>query len=302
MAENTFLTYPPIASILSQTRTWFANEWPNICSSNLTLPSPFASGTLDPLLSEGTSTVGNCRISCGTARIIQLSGLSGVTISNATVRALFKTCDRQWLVIVSMALDVPALSAEVTYYGMSQSSVSQGVAQPLTVTGAAGNLVLEIPTDGTNFFFEDVNVLMNMAIFFGDLTLPDLQVNSYVNSALDAQTDQFIGALRNTLDAMNFTSSYKKTLGANTLVPITIPGFVIPPFVPQGCTLTGPCHPCDNCCICTSTQVCTDNCLNCPCINCNASIGFREIVFVVCVFVLLMVYLRRIIINKSFTK
>lgn len=297
--QDTFLADTGVAAVVAATKTWFNGTWSAWCAGSHPFRSPLVPGALDPLLAEGVSTVGNCRISCATVRLIQLTGLAGLTLDSTTPTVVFKNCTRSWSVYLEFPLVFPTLGAKVTYYGMSVNALAQSVAASLVPTGGNGTLVIEVPmTSGpagappAAFDFSNPTVRLNLAVDFGAVSGLSSAVKNYVNAALASQSDQLLEALRSSLkDAtVPLTNAYKAAVGAAVLKKITLQSFTIPDYTAQGCTLTGPCHPCDACCICTSNQVCTDTCRLCPCLTCSSPVRPIHWAFFAPILVLAAVY------------
>ena len=264
-----------IADIVSATQTWFTTEWPNFCQKNYTFGYPLVSGTLDPLLMEGTTTIGDCRVACGTARLVELTGLSSLTLANPNV--VFKTCTRSWEAHIHFPLASAAFSSKVTSYSTNSQVASQSVYNTLNVTSSSGTLVLIVPMKqlaSTSYFFDFTNaeIQMNLSLTFAKVN------NSYIDAALDTQASQFLKALRSVCKRLPLWPSLKSTLGSTVLTKRTLT-MTIDPWVPQTCTLSGPCHPCDTCCICMTTQTCSDSCMNCDCIDCESKPTYWKLVF-----------------------
>lgn len=291
MAETTFVNDTNVANVISSTRTQFNSLWPSIANQVHSLHAPLVSGPLDTLLAEGTSTVGNCRIACGTFRIIELSGLHLLTL-DTTPTVVFKTCDELWSVFITWPLVFSTMSAKATYYSIQPDAAVQQENTTLQVTTKTGSLLMEVPISAPLVFrFSDMQIRLNLSLAFGNPNNSD----AYLQSALAQQSIQFLDALRLSFSDISktVTKRLRQTLGPTILQNITIPSLVIPPYSIQTCTLTGPCHPCDRCCICATTQVCTDDCMDCGCLKCSSKPRWTIWLFFVSVILLLALVIKR---------
>lgn len=280
-----FLT--DVSDITSATQTWFLDQWPEICTSSRTLPDPLISGTLEPLLGQGTTTIGDCRIACGTARLIKLTGLSTLVIQNPSV--VYKTCSKHWSAYIMFPLVTSSLQGKLTSYSMDSESSNQHMSRNVNVSAVSGTLLLVVPLKKNSessytFDFVNTDVSMNLGLSF------EKTGSSYVDAALDVQANEFVGALRKTLSNLPLKNNFKNTLGAALLTKRTY-SMTINPWVAQGCTLSGPCHPCDTCCLCMSTQLCSEECMKCECITCESKSTSWKWLFLVAVVILLSILL-----------
>jgi hypothetical protein len=292
MAETTFVNDSIVANVISSTRTQFNSLWSTIATGqHNTFHAPLVSGSLDPLLAEGTSTIGNCRVACGTFRIIELSGLSSITL-DTTPTVVFKTCDELWSAFITWPLVFSTMMAKGTYYSIQPDSAVQEENTSIDVVSTKGSLLMEVPISKPLVFrFPDMQLRFNLSLTFGN---PEGS-NAYLQSALAQQSVQFLDALRLTLSdfSKTVTKKIRQVLGPSILQNRTIPTLVIPPYTLQTCTLTGPCHPCDRCCIRATTQLCTDDCLDCACLKCSSKPRWTFWLFFVSVILLLALVIKR---------
>lgn len=291
MAETTFVNNTIVTNVISSTRTQFNSLWSSIANTHQKLHAPLIEGSLDPLLAEGTSTIGNCRIACSTFRIIELRGLSTITL-DTTPTVVFKTCDELWSAFITWPLVFSTMSSKATYYSIQPDAVTQEENTSIEVISKTGSLLMEIPISAPLVFrFSDMQIRLNLSLAFGT---PE-NSNAYLQSALAQQSIQFLDALRLSLSDVSktVTKRIRQVLGPSILQNISIPGLVIPPYTVQTCTLTGPCHPCDRCCICATTQLCTDDCLDCPCLKCSSKPRWTYWIFFGSVILLLALVIKR---------
>ena len=274
----TFLSNTDVSTALAATRTYFNTNWQNFVPTDVT--KPILPGALDPLLSEGSSTVGNCAIACATFRLIELSGLSGMTL-DSTASVVFKNCDRYWLALVTYPLLLD-LQARGTFYANKLPNYSSmAVNTAVTVDQANGSLLIEIPITGpTTFDFSRQQVKFNLTVNFS-IDSSD----SYLQAALAEETKAYNDALRASFEQFSgiFSQEIRRSLGPSILKAITIPEFVFPTVEFQTCTLSGPCHPCDRCCLCQVSQLCTEECMKCDCVTCQSSWKWTNWILLGCV-------------------
>lgn len=243
------------------------------------------SGPLDPLYADGVSTLGNCRATCATARLIELNGLASSNAQSVGTHAQFRACGKAPSVLITIPVTM-SLSAKLMYYSVNEDTGSSGT----TVIGATGrgSLLVTVPLwsagNANTFRFDHANVSFNMSVSFAAPTV-DPALQTYVSGALSEQASAFLFGLRNTLDSVNLLPSMKHALGpqgSNLMVPQTLT-FALPAptsqLVPPSCQLTAPCDPCDKCCVCVAQQICTDACAGCPCMNCAGSSVVGDIAF-----------------------
>jgi hypothetical protein len=275
-----FLANTDVDTALSSTVTYFNTNWQNFVPNNVA--SPILPGSLDPLLSEGSSTVGNCAFACATYRIIQLNGLSDILIDD-TPSVVFTNCDKYWLALVTYPLIINVTARSTFYSNQQPNYVAAGVNSALTVDNANGSFVIEVPITGLQTFdLSRQQVKFNMTINFS-LTSTD----SYIQAALAEETKAYNDALRESFDVFSaqISKDIRRTLGPSILKSVTIPTFTFPTVNFQTCNLSGPCHPCDHCCICQVSQMCTEDCMKCPCLTCQSSWKWTNWILVSCILI-----------------
>lgn len=271
MAEATFLSAS--STILGNVRTWFNLKW---ASFPFLYGSPIHSG-LEPLLLEGTTTLGNCRITCATARLVELSGLSSANIPGTNYSAAFRTCEKRE-VYITLPADF-SVSAKVLYYAMDGTTATTAVVS--TTATMSGALVLTVPffSKGNEhtFRYDLLTASFNVSLSVVPPTVSPCQ--EYISAAVATEATNALSALRHTFGSFLYTPLVKAAVRFTPLVQT----FALPTLTKQltspNCTLTGPCDPCDVCCLCVARQVCTDACKGCPCMTCSSTIQVHELLF-----------------------
>lgn len=283
MAEAAFLA--GAAPFLTGVRTWFNSEFANIVQQPRTNYVPLQSGPLDPLYASGLSTLGNCRVTCATARLVELDGLATSTAQSAGTHAQFRACGKAPSVLITVPVTM-TLSAKLMYYAVNQD-IGSSATTVIAATGT-GSLLITAPMwsagNVNTFRFDHAGVSFNMSVAFTAPTV-DAALQTYVSGALSEQASVFLQGLRNTLDAVNLLPSMKQSLGpqgTNVMTPLTLT-FALPAptsqLAPPSCELTAPCDPCDKCCVCVAQQICSDACAGCPCMNCESASSVSTIAF-----------------------
>lgn len=271
MAEASFLSAS--STILGNVRTWFNSNWSTL---DFSFSSPIVSG-LDPLLLEGNTTLGNCRIACATARLVEIDGLDSATISGSNYNASFRTCETR-MVYVTLPVTF-TVTSKVLFYAMDQTSASNAVRT--CDTSVSGTFVLTVPFFSAGnvhtFRYDLATAGFNMSLSIVPPTITGPQ--EYVTASLATEATTALMSLRAAFQRYHFTPKLK---AAVRLSPVTVT-FALPTFTKQlttpNCTLTGPCDPCDACCLCVARQVCTDSCKNCPCMTCTSTTNLHELLF-----------------------
>jgi hypothetical protein len=274
MAEASFLSAS--STILANVRTWFNSRWTSL---DFAYSSPMVSG-LEPLLLEGNTTLGNCRIACATTRLVEVSGLSTANIPGTNYNASFRTCETR-AVYITMPVDL-SLSSKVLYYAMDQVDASSAVVA--CTTNATATFVLTVPffSKGNEhtFRYDLLNASFNLSLSVVPPTITGPQ--DYVTASLATEVTNALMSVRNTFQKAYVTPVLKAGVGASVLKPLTV-SFALPTLTKQltspNCTLSGPCDPCDKCCLCVARQICTDSCKGCPCMTCTSSLQVHELLF-----------------------
>lgn len=273
MAEAVFLD--AAETTLSSIRTWFNASWK---LQDVPYSSPIVSG-LDPLLLEGTTTVGNCRVSCATARIVQLTGFSDATISGDNTTVAFRTCEvRELLITLPVTLD---LAARVLYYGMVSGVAS--TATVATTAAGAGALLLTVPffSNGTTHTvrFDLLKAAFNCSVVVNPPEVDDA-LQAYVSAAVAKESSVAMDALRTSFGSVSLETAIRQAIRLGSVTFTSALPTVAKQLTGPSCTLTAPCDPCDKCCLCVSRQICTDQCMDCPCMQCETQARGHHLLFI----------------------
>ena len=283
MAEASFLSAS--STMLGNVRTWFNSKW---SSFEFDYTSPIVSG-LDPLLLEGNTTLGNCRIACATTRLVEIDGLDTAQIPGTNYNASFRTCETR-AVYVTLPVTFTT-SSKVLYYAMDQTSASNSVVT--CDTSVSGTFVLTVPffSKGNEhtFRYDLSTAAFNVSLSVVPPTITGPQ--EYVTASLATESTNALLSLRKTFQSYYFTPKLK---AAVRLTPLTLT-FALPTLTKQltspNCTLTGPCDPCDACCLCVARKICTDACKGCPCMTCTTTLRVHELLFFILIGTLAAVFL-----------